>query len=39
MFPLEVPFEQEVAPFRRGSGSSVVTLVGLPMALLLSVAL
>src|SRR5215218_971032 len=39
MSPLGVPFEREVAPSRRGPGSSVVTLVGLPMALLLLVAL
>src|SRR5215204_5049755 len=37
--PQGVPFEREVAPSRRGPGSSVVTLVGLPMALLLLVAL
>src|SRR5687768_14215036 len=32
---LGVPFERKVAPFRRGPCPSVVTLLGLPMALLL----
>src|SRR5215213_2556281 len=35
MAAVGVPFEQEAPPFRRGSGFSVVTVVGLPMALLL----
>src|SRR5919112_5951520 len=39
MSPLGIPFEREGAPSRRGPGSSVVTLVGLLMALLLLVAL
>src|SRR5215207_11127171 len=36
MAAVGVPFEREAPSFRRGSGFSVVTLVGLPMALLLT---